>query len=167
MLLQVAYDKVTRVALVQVDAAVVPAGSVNVGSFEHPDTIYPDSVVIYHGVRELLYKRSAVDPAVLAMFPENITDMQYVSIVYGIIPVTGVTFDLQNVTVAKDATVQLTYALTPTNASDTGVTFSSHNPQIATVSSTGLVTGVSKGLVTIKIDTNFGVFYDTVEVTVN
>lgn len=168
MLYQVSYDKATRVALVQADAAAVPAGSEDVGTFAHPDSEAPDSTVIYHGVRSLLYRRSRTNPALPAMFPDNIFDMQNVSIVYGnIIPVTGVTFDGQYAELGTGQTLQLAHTLTPANASDTGVTYTTDNDEIVTVSETGLLTGVSPGLAIVKIHTNFGVFEDRVEVTVN
>lgn len=76
----VAFNNTTRVATVLDEGTAVPGGSVNVGTFDHPDLTYPDSLVIYHGVRDLLYKRSAADPSKAAMFPNNIVDMQRVTI---------------------------------------------------------------------------------------
>ncbi|UEN68824.1 Hoc-like head decoration [Shigella virus Moo19] len=78
--LKVAFNKDTYVATVLDASGSVPSGSVNVGTFFHPDETYPDSYVIYHGVRELLYKRSEVDPAQPGFWPENITNMQAVTI---------------------------------------------------------------------------------------
>lgn len=90
---QAAYDPDTREVLIQEDDAAVPAGAVDIGSFDHPDTVYPDSVVIYHAVRDLLYQRSHADPAQLDMFPDNITDMHNIDIVYddGLFPEYDVT----------------------------------------------------------------------------
>lgn len=78
--LKVAFNKTTYVATVLDASGSIPSGSVNVGSFNHPDETYPDSYVIYHGVRELLYHRSEADPSQTAMWPYNITDMQRVTI---------------------------------------------------------------------------------------
>lgn len=77
----VSYHPTTRVATILNDGASKPSGSIDIGSFEHPDPIYPDSVVPYHKVRDLLYHRSAADPSKEAMFPFNITDMDRVEIV--------------------------------------------------------------------------------------
>lgn len=90
---QAAYDPDSREVLIQEDDAAVPAGAVDIGSFEHPDAVYPDSVVIYHAVRDLLYKRSHADPAQEDMFPDNITDMHNIDIVYedGLFPEYDVT----------------------------------------------------------------------------
>ena len=78
--LKVAFNKDTYVATVLDASGSVPSGSVNVGNFNHPDETYPDSYVIYHGVRELLYKRSELDPEQPGFWPDNITDMQRVTI---------------------------------------------------------------------------------------
>lgn len=78
--LKVAFNKTTNVATVLDASGSIPSGSTDVGQFDHPDLTYPDSLVIYHGVRDLLYKRSAADPSKSAMFPNNIVNMQAVSI---------------------------------------------------------------------------------------
>jgi hypothetical protein len=78
--LKVAFNKTTNVATVLDNSGSIPSGSVSVGTFVHPDETYPDSLVIYHGVRDLLYKRSAADPSQTAMYPNNIINMQAVEI---------------------------------------------------------------------------------------
>ena len=78
--LKIAFNKTTNVATVLDSGGSVPSGSVEVGTFEHPDATYPDSLVIYHGVRDLLYKRSAKNPAEEGFWPDNIVDMQSVTI---------------------------------------------------------------------------------------
>lgn len=78
--LKVAFNKTTNVATVLDASGSVPVGSVEVGTFTHPDATYPDSLVIYHGVRDILYKRSAKDPAQAGFWPDNIVDMQSVGI---------------------------------------------------------------------------------------
>ena len=78
--LKVVYKASTKEARVLDSGTATPSGFVAVGTFAHPDATYPDSVVIYHGVRDLLYKRSAANPANTAMFPNNITNMQEISI---------------------------------------------------------------------------------------
>ncbi|MBQ7654801.1 MAG: Ig-like domain-containing protein, partial [Clostridia bacterium] len=64
-------------------------------------------------------------------------------------------------------TVQLTAVITPANASNPAVTWTSSDTSIATVSNAGLVTGVTTGSVTItatSVDDN--TVYDTVTVTI-
>lgn len=78
--LKIAFNKTTNVATVLDSGGSVPGGSVEVGTFVHPDATYPDSLVIFHGVRDLLYKRSAKNPAEAGFWPNNIVDMQSVTI---------------------------------------------------------------------------------------
>ena len=78
--LKIAFNKTTNVATVLDSGGSVPGGSVEVGTFVHPDATYPDSLVIYHGVRDMLYKRSAKDPTKAGFWPNNIVDMQSVTI---------------------------------------------------------------------------------------
>lgn len=78
--LKIAFNKTTNVVTVLDSGGSVPGGSVEVGTFDHPDATYPDSLVIYHGVRDLLYKRSAKDPSKAGFWPNNIVDMQSISI---------------------------------------------------------------------------------------
>lgn len=78
--LKVGFNKTTNVATVLDAGGSIPGGSVEVGTFVHPDATYPDSLVIFHGVRDLLYKRSAKDPSEEGFWPNNIVDMQSISI---------------------------------------------------------------------------------------
>lgn len=78
--LKVGFNKTTNVATVLDAGGSIPGGSVEVGTFVHPDATYPDSLVIFHGVRDLLYKRSAKNPAEEGFWPNNIVDMQSISI---------------------------------------------------------------------------------------
>lgn len=82
---QIAYNATTRTATVQVLNDALPVGSINIGTFEHDEASDPLGEtlnhVLFHHVRDALYKRSAVNPANPAMFPYNITDMDRVTIV--------------------------------------------------------------------------------------
>ncbi|QHJ80269.1 MAG: hypothetical protein [Caudoviricetes sp.] len=78
--LKVAFNKTTKVATVLDASGSVPSGSVEIGTFVHPDATYPDSYVIYHGVRDLLYKCDKDDPSQPGFWPNNYVDMQAVSI---------------------------------------------------------------------------------------
>lgn len=78
--LKVAFNKTTEVATVLDASGSVPSGSVEIGTFVHPDATYPDSYVIYHGVRDLLYKRDKADPSQPGFWPNNYVNMQAVTI---------------------------------------------------------------------------------------
>ena len=67
--------------------------------------------------------------------------------------------------VAIGATLQLTGAVTPTTADQT-LTWTSLTPSVATVSSSGLVTGVAEGTVTIKATSVQATIYREVTITV-
>ena len=61
------------------------------------------------------------------------------------IPITGISLDITSKTLAGATTQQLNATLLPTTATIKTVTWSSSNPNVATVSATGLVTTVGAG----------------------
>ncbi|MCI9087408.1 MAG: Ig domain-containing protein, partial [Clostridia bacterium] len=69
---------------------------------------------------------------------------------------TGITVSPTPTTVEKGKTKQLTATVTPSNASNKGVTWTSSNTGVATVNSSGVVTGVKAGNVTITAKTADG-----------
>ena len=84
---RIAFNKNTKIALVQLAATAIPSGSVAVGTFEHAavensinDLEFDHNHVIFQHVRDALYKRSRVDPTQTAKFPNNITDMAGIQI---------------------------------------------------------------------------------------
>lgn len=80
--------------------------------------------------------------------------------------VTGVSVNPTTASIEQGSTVQLTETVTPSNASDTSVSWSSSNTSVATVNSSGLVTGVSAGSATITVTTTDGGYTATCAVTV-
>ncbi len=71
-------------------------------------------------------------------------------------PVTGVTLNKTASYLNLNATMTLVPTISPANASIKSVTWSSSDPSIATVSSSGVVTGLKKGTVTITCKTTNG-----------
>lgn len=65
------------------------------------------------------------------------------------VAVTGVSVSPSSITLEKGSTKTLTATVSPSNATDKKVTWSSSNNSIATVSSSGVVTGKAKGSCTI------------------
>ena len=68
-------------------------------------------------------------------------------------PVTGVSLNTQSTSVKEGATLTLVADVVPANASNKNVTWSSNNTAVATVSNTGVVTGVKAGTATITVTT--------------
>lgn len=66
---------------------------------------------------------------------------------------TSVSVSPSTASIETGETVQLTETVLPSNATDKSVTWSSNNTSVATVSNSGLVTGVSAGSATITVTT--------------
>ena len=79
MKLNVYFHAENRIAYIKKDGDTAPEDGVLIGSFDHDPLVDPlghvSNHMLYHHVRELLYKRSEKDPSLPAMFPNNITDM--------------------------------------------------------------------------------------------
>lgn len=83
------------------------------------------------------------------------------------VSVTGVTIDnCPSSDLTENDTYQLTATVSPSNATNQSVNWSSSNTSVATVNSSGLVTAVSAGTATITVTTNDGGFTDNCVVTV-
>lgn len=82
------------------------------------------------------------------------------------VAVTGVTLDPATASIPVNGTIQLTATVIPANATNTAVTWASANPSVATVNSSGLVTGVAAGQTTITVTTIDGNKLATCTVTV-
>jgi uncharacterized protein YjdB len=82
------------------------------------------------------------------------------------VPVTGVDVTPESDSVSEYETINLAAVFTPENATNKGVTWSSNDNTIATVSQTGVVTGVSAGTVTITATTEESGYTATATVTV-
>ena len=77
-----------------------------------------------------------------------------VNVTAKVVPVTGVSLDEESVDFKVGETKQLTATVLPSSASNKGVTWSSTNEAVVSVSETGLLTAVSAGsaIVTVKTD---------------
>ncbi len=82
------------------------------------------------------------------------------------VSVTGVSLNKTSTTIAIGASETLTATITPANADNQAVTWSSNNTAVATVNQTGKVTGVSAGTATITVTTQDGNKTATCTVTV-
>lgn len=66
-------------------------------------------------------------------------------------PVTGLTLSHSALSIAVGATAKLSAVITPENASNKEVTFTSGNKEVAVVANDGTITGVDMGVVTITV----------------
>ncbi|SMP60501.1 Ig-like domain-containing protein [Anoxynatronum buryatiense] len=83
-----------------------------------------------------------------------------------VVRVTGVTLNRRTLTLDEGETRRLIATVTPSQATNQNITWSSSNDSVARVSSTGLVTARRNGRVTITVTTEDGSYRDTCEVTV-
>jgi uncharacterized protein YjdB len=81
-------------------------------------------------------------------------------------PVTGVNLSATTLTIGRGATSRLLASVTPPNASNVGVTWSSSNSRVASVTTTGVVRGVATGTATITVRAKSGGLTSTCLVTV-
>jgi uncharacterized protein (TIGR02145 family) len=82
------------------------------------------------------------------------------------VAVAGIRLNRASATLRAGETEALIATVTPGNATNQNVTWSSSNPNIATVSSSGVVTAVSLGTAIIRVATEDGDFIDVCEVRV-
>ncbi len=85
------------------------------------------------------------DPSVYTVFMVTVTQ-----------PVTSITPNPRDVSVRMGETVQLGFTISPVDADNTSVSYSSNATRVATVDENGVVTGVSKGSAVITITANDG-----------
>lgn len=90
-----------------------------------------------------------------------------VKVVVPVIAVTGVTIDNGSTAdVDVGDTLQLTATVAPANATDKAVTWDTSNPDAATVSATGLVTGTGNGTAVVTVTTHDGGFTSSITISV-
>ncbi|MCG8452379.1 MAG: Ig-like domain-containing protein [Spirochaetales bacterium] len=93
------------------------------------------------------------------------TDQCSITIVKASIPVQSIDIIEDNVVLDAEEFGQLTYAITPANATNQNVTWTLSDPNLAELSDTGLFIGKTAGSVVITITTEDGGFTDTCNIT--
>jgi uncharacterized protein YjdB len=83
------------------------------------------------------------------------------------VAVSGVSLSATSVTMAYDDTYQLSATISPSNATNQNVTWTSSNPAAATVNSSGLVSGVAAGSTVITVTTVDGYYTATCTMTID
>ena len=89
-----------------------------------------------------------------------------VRVISRVISVSSISLDKTSLTMTEGETQSLTATVTPDNATDKSLSWSSSNNSVATISSDGQVTAVSAGSATITVKTNDGGKTATCTVTV-
>lgn len=145
--LQVAYKEAApKVALVQNDGTALPSGYVDAGSFDHPDPVYPGSLVLYHGVRDALYHFKQLNMGEVSI---EIADGVIASYVTSIdVPWGNRDLRLDDPLYGMD---KLNARAWPPGAADTSLTYASSDATIVSVSEDGTLTAHKAGTVTITI----------------
>ncbi len=82
------------------------------------------------------------------------------------ISVTGIKLDSYSAKVEKGGTFKISASVLPANANEKGITYTSKNPAVATVSSTGTVTAVGYGTTQITVTSVEGGYSENFTVTV-
>ncbi|WP_010523528.1 Ig-like domain-containing protein [Aquimarina agarivorans] len=80
--------------------------------------------------------------------------------------VTGIGITVEAATVEKSQLLELSTLITPADASDKSVAWSSNNTNVATVDSSGVVKGIAEGIATITVTSIDGNYTATSEITV-
>ncbi|MBQ9756957.1 MAG: Ig-like domain-containing protein [Clostridia bacterium] len=83
------------------------------------------------------------------------------------IAATGISLDKESLTLGVGSTAKLSASMQPSNATDTNITYTSSNPNIATVDQKGNVTAKAFGTATITVTTVDGGKTDTCAITVS
>jgi len=87
---------------------------------------------------------------------DSIYAICYVTVISNRVEVTGIQISPTTLNVVEGKIAYFNYSLVPTSATDQGVYFTSDNPNIATVNSAGLVTGIKEGRTTVTVSTKDG-----------
>ena len=96
----------------------------------------------------------------------SFTDTCQVTVNAATVSVTGVTLDKAELTLTEGGSESLVATITPDNAANKTVTWTSSNPSVATVDANGNVTAVGAGTATITVTTEDGSFTAKCTVTV-
>ena len=120
-------------------------GGTTSGSYTTAGTYDVDTTIVYPTVAKTNYSLDYWSPNPTKL-TENVTIRAYW--IQSNIPVTGISLNTSSTSVTVGSTVTLTATVTPSNATNKTITWSTNNSSVATVSN-GVVTGKSAGTATI------------------
>ncbi len=126
---------------------------------EYPGYVLTEFITRYDSLRAVLYNESTGDFQEISIPVEAKEET---------VAVTGVVLNTNAITLPTlGQTYQLTATVSPLNATNKNVTWTSSKPEVATVDSNGLVTSVAEGTTTITATTVDGGFTATCEIEVS
>lgn len=147
--LQVAYKEVApKVALVQNDGTAAPSGYVIAGSFDHPDPVYPGSLVLYQGVRDALYH---FDQLNMTEVDIELADGVVAAYVTSIEVPVAAHRDIRLNDPIEEGMRRLNARVWPPNAADPSLTYESSDTSVVEVSADGVLTAKKAGNAVITI----------------
>jgi transglutaminase/protease-like cytokinesis protein 3 len=94
-------------------------------------------------------------------------DIREVMIIDNTVSVQGVSIESNSKELKVDETYQIMFSITPDNATNKNVTWSSSDNNIATVDGNGLVTAIAEGTALISIETEDGKLTDEMNIVVS
>lgn len=187
---QIAFKLSTLSIVIQTLGDATPAGYNLIGTFHHGDSsdllgddpglpsnggVLAESHVLWQHVRDALYHVNATTGLSVPgtrQFPNNITNMQGIKITIDTVYTQLTSFAVTSpasplaLSLAGAHTSQIALTFTPSGASNQVVTYHSSDATKATVSGSGLITGLAIGQSTITVTTNDGGFTHNIVVNV-
>ena len=166
---------VTGVSLNKASSGIIPGGTVQLTPTISPYNATSQNLIWTssdNGIATVsssgnVYGVSTGSATITATTPDgNCVASSIVSVTGTPVEVTGVTLNKTKTMTNIDGSIQLVETVVPANATDQNIIWTSSNPAVASVSSGGVVTGVSAGSATITATTADGSFFKTCIVTV-
>jgi|GEM_PF-1533777 transglutaminase/protease-like cytokinesis protein 3 len=94
-------------------------------------------------------------------------DISRITIVNSIVSVESVSIEEEKIELKNGETFQVEYTITPENATNKSVSWSSSDNNVATIDGNGLITAVSEGSAVITVETEDGELRDMLDVVVS
>ena len=144
----------------QLQVAVLPADATN------PKVTWTTSDAQVASVTDGAVKALKPGTAMITATADGKQGTCAVTVTAKVIPVSGVTLDVNTASISVGETITLTATVAPADASDKSVSWSSSAPEVASVDQNGTVTGQDTGSAVITVVTTDGAKTATCEVTV-
>lgn len=160
-------EYIAAITGVKVNGTSINGTDLGVTVFKEDGSINFDASVNFHGTDQVLFPNGTTTDYALTIDAAGYPSVEAVVGKSGVrIPLTGIALNSSSLTLTKGKTATLATSLTPGNTTDaTTITYTSSNPKVASVSSTGIVTATGCG--TAVITATAGSHSATCKVTVS